>query len=119
MGTLAGKRCLIVGGTSGIGAASARRFLDEGASLVIAGPAAAELPRAHFLRCDVTRPDDIAPLFGEAIRSLGGLDVLLHVAGGSGRRAGDGALHECSDDGWRYTLDLNLRSVFLTNRAAV
>ena len=34
---LAGKRCLIVGGTSGLGLAAARRFLDEGARLVIAG----------------------------------------------------------------------------------
>jgi len=45
--------------------------------------------------------------------------VLFHVAGGSGRRHGDGPLHECSDAGWRATLDLNLTSTFLTNRAAV
>jgi NAD(P)-dependent dehydrogenase (short-subunit alcohol dehydrogenase family) len=45
--------------------------------------------------------------------------VLYHVAGASGRRRGDGPLHECSDDGWRFTLDANLTSTFLTNRAAV
>src|SRR5439155_3422525 len=54
-----------------------------------------------------------------AVSHLGGLDVLYHVAGGSGRKYGDGPLHECSDEGWQYTLDLNLRSAFLTNRAAV
>jgi NAD(P)-dependent dehydrogenase (short-subunit alcohol dehydrogenase family) len=50
---------------------------------------------------------------------MGGLDVLYHVAGGSGRRFGDGALHECIDDGWNVTLALNLTSTFLTNRSAV
>jgi NAD(P)-dependent dehydrogenase (short-subunit alcohol dehydrogenase family) len=50
---------------------------------------------------------------------LGGLDVLYHVAGISGRKYGDGPLHECSDDGWQTTVDVNLRGLFLTNRAAV
>jgi NAD(P)-dependent dehydrogenase (short-subunit alcohol dehydrogenase family) len=45
--------------------------------------------------------------------------VLYHVAGISGRRFGDGPLHECSDDGWNATLQANLTSTFLTNRAAV
>jgi NAD(P)-dependent dehydrogenase (short-subunit alcohol dehydrogenase family) len=44
---------------------------------------------------------------------------LYHVAGGSGRRAGDGPLHELSDEGWRVTHDLNLTSLFNSNRAAV
>ena len=50
---------------------------------------------------------------------FGSLDVLCHVAGGSGRALGDGPLHECTLDGWRRTLELNLQSVFLTNRAAI
>ena len=45
--------------------------------------------------------------------------MLYHVAGSSGRKHGDGPLHECTDAGWQATLDANLRSVFLTNRAAV
>jgi len=44
---------------------------------------------------------------------------LYHVAGGSGRRWGDGPLHELTDEGWRMTLDWNLNSVFYSNRAAV
>src|SRR5207249_5239487 len=40
-------------------------------------------------------------------------------AGGSGRKHGDGPLHELTDDGWRATLDLNLTSLMLSNRAAV
>jgi NAD(P)-dependent dehydrogenase (short-subunit alcohol dehydrogenase family) len=108
-GRLRDKRCLIVGGTSGIGQAAAVRFREEGARIVAAG-----LPD-----CDATVPENVDRLFEEAAATLGGLDVLYHVAGGSGRRHGDGSLHECTDDGWRWTLDANITSTFLTNRAAV
>jgi NAD(P)-dependent dehydrogenase (short-subunit alcohol dehydrogenase family) len=130
---LRGKRCLIVGGTSGLGLAAARHFLQEGAAVVLAGlgepdpqtllerlgqPAQTE-GRCGVVVADATVPTEVERLFAHALQSLGGLDVLYHVAGGSGRRQGDGPLHECSDDGWQYTLDLNLKSAFLTNRAAV
>ncbi len=123
------KRCLIVGGTSGIGLAAARRFLAEGARLVIAGhdPAQGEAAlaslaapgRAHFIRCDATLSAEVDEMGREAISLLQGLDVLYHVAGGSGRARGDGALHECSDEGFEATITLNLTSAFLTNRLAV
>jgi NAD(P)-dependent dehydrogenase (short-subunit alcohol dehydrogenase family) len=126
---LRGKRCLIVGGTSGIGRAAARRFLAEGAAVVVAGlddaPGAetvAELSatgKVHFIRCDATVSGEVEALYRESVSWLGGLDVLYHVAGASGRRQGDGPLHECTDDGWRFTLDVNLTSTFLTNRAAL
>ena len=128
-GRLRGKRCLIVGGTSGIGAAAAERFLAEGASLVVAGNVAAEGQgdavqwvrhgEAHFAIADATEPGQVDALFETTLNQLGGLDVLYHVAGGSGRKFGDGPLHQCSDDGWHATLALNLTSTFLTNRAAV
>jgi NAD(P)-dependent dehydrogenase (short-subunit alcohol dehydrogenase family) len=54
-----------------------------------------------------------------ALSRFGGFHGLYHVAGGSGRKAGDGPLHEITDDGWRATLDLNLTSLFHSNRAAV
>lgn len=123
------KRCLIIGGTTGIGFAAAQRFLDEGARLIIAGrsvekgaSAVAELGGAHrvqFCACDASDAMQIQLLFEHTIDYLGGLDVLYHVAGISGRRYGDGPLHECTDDGWQTTLDVNLRGVFLSNRAAV
>jgi NAD(P)-dependent dehydrogenase (short-subunit alcohol dehydrogenase family) len=50
---------------------------------------------------------------------FGSFDGLYHVAGGSGRKMGDGPLHEISDEGWHFTLDLNLYSLFYSNRAAV
>src|SRR5262245_27421536 len=128
-GLLSGKRCLLVGGTGGLGQAAARRFLQEGASLVLAGLEAdagraaalalSPLGPCAFLSCDATQPQEVERLFAEAVALLGGIDVLYHLAGASGRRHGDGALHECSDAGWQATLAVNLTSAFLTNRAAV
>jgi NAD(P)-dependent dehydrogenase (short-subunit alcohol dehydrogenase family) len=126
---LAQKRALIVGGTSGIGLAAARRFLEEGARLVIAGlsvedGAAAVAALAHlgtlaFSPCDARSAHQVDTLFAEALKQLGGLDVLYNVAGISGRMHGDGPLHECTDDGWDATLAGNLTSTFHTNRAAI
>lgn len=116
---LVGKRCLLVGGTGGLGLAAARRFLDEGASVLLAGLEPLESPPCPALICDATRSDQVERLLTEAVQRLGGLDVLYHLAGASGRRFGDGSLHACTDEGWRYSLDNNLTSVFLTNRAAV
>ena len=117
------KRCLIVGGTSGIGLAAAKRFLLEGARLVVAGMNDGNTTTAKgnlLVRvCDVTSEVEVESLFKEAIDHLGGLDVLYHVAGISGRKHGDGPLHECTDAGWQATIDVNLKSVFLTNRAAI
>src|SRR5256712_4212222 len=50
---------------------------------------------------------------------FGGFHGLYHVAGGSGRKRGDGPLHQISDEGWDFTLHLNLTSLFYSNRAAV
>jgi NAD(P)-dependent dehydrogenase (short-subunit alcohol dehydrogenase family) len=126
---LADKRCLIVGGTTGLGLAAAAGFLEEGARLVIAGRSAdsgaaavASLSGhgpALFVACDAADPRQVDHLFEQTIANLGDLDVLYHVAGSSGRRHGDGPLHECTDEGWQATLDANLKSTFLTNRAAV
>jgi len=127
-GRLINKRCLIAGGTSGLGLAAAVRFLDEGARLVVAGlpdsTAAAETAlrdrgSVRVLACDVRESAQVERLFEETLAFLGGLDVLYHVAGSSGRRQGDGPLHECTDEGWQATLDANLKSTFLTNRAAI
>jgi len=109
------KRCLIVGGTSGIGRAAAARFRDEGARVAVAGLDAA----GDAISADVREPAQVESLIRTAIAQLGGLDVLFHVAGMSGRRFGDGPLHDCTDAGWQATIEANLTSVFLTNRAGV
>jgi NAD(P)-dependent dehydrogenase (short-subunit alcohol dehydrogenase family) len=126
---LENKRCLIVGGTTGIGLAAAERFLDHGAKVVIAGrdsakgPAALELLKSRgvvsYLPCDASHANEVERLFTQSLAFLQGLDVLYHVAGTSGRSHGDGPLHECTESGWQTTVDANLKSTFLTNRAAV
>lgn len=131
-GRLHGRTCLIVGGTSGIGLATARCFLEEGARLVVCGrssqtanAARAKLEqiepgRSLVLNADAAEPDQVESLFQEALSYFSGrLDVLYHVAGISGRRFGDAALHECTVEGWDTVLDANARSLFLTNRATV
>src|SRR5262249_7938144 len=128
-GLLAGMRCLIVGGTTGIGFSAARRFLEEGARLAVTGldtdescqgvVALSEYGKVWSADWDGVDVERLDFALRSVVEILGGLDVLYHVAGGSGRKHGDGPLHECSDAGWQATLDMNLRSVFLTNRAAV
>src|SRR5262245_56649717 len=105
---LHGKRCLIVGGTSGIGWAAGVRFLQEGAQVAVAG---LDEPRSHqgvlsmmettgrsplSIGCDARDPKQVDDAFAFTLQVFGGLDVLYHVAGGSGRRHGDGSLHDCS-----------------------
>ncbi len=130
-GRLDGRTCLIVGGTSGIGLASARRFLLEGARVVVGGrplekggPALDQLtplgPAWEYPLELANGEAEVARFFEFALNILGGrLDILLHVAGISGRRFGDGPLHDCSTDAWEHVMQINAFGVFLTNRAAV
>jgi NAD(P)-dependent dehydrogenase (short-subunit alcohol dehydrogenase family) len=120
---LLNKRCLIVGGTTGIGLAAARRFVLEGARLVVAGLDEGDTAQLGsnllFHACNATSERQVDALLAETVQHLGGIDVLYHVAGSSGRKHGDGSLHECTATGWQTTLIENLHSAFLSNRAAV
>lgn len=129
-GRLEGLACLIVGGTGGIGLAAARRFLNEGARLIVAGEASGagaieregleKLGPIREFTVDLASETEVVGFFEAARDALGGrLDLLLHVAGISGRRFGDGLLHECTIEGWERTLEVNARGVFLTNREAL
>ncbi len=130
-GRLDGRTCLIVGGTSGIGLAAARRFLAEGARVAIAGraPESGSRPRDELaalgpvweFTLELARgEDEVRRLFESALEALGGrLDILLHVAGISGRRFGDAPLHECSSEAWSVVMQINALGTFLTNREAV
>lgn len=128
-GALANKRCLIIGGTTGIGFAAARRFLEEGAQLAVTGldeqrswdgvAALGSYGKVWSAAWDGHDREQFQEAFDSSRMVLSGLDVLYHVAGSSGRKHGDGPLHECTDAGWQATLDANLKSTFLTNRAAV
>jgi NAD(P)-dependent dehydrogenase (short-subunit alcohol dehydrogenase family) len=125
---LAGKSIVIIGGTSGLGFSAARAFLATGASgIVITGrnPKTAESAVAalgsitRVLTGDASSPAHARDAIDLAIKSFGAFDGLYHVAGGSGRKLGDGPLHEVTDAGIDATLALNLESVILSNRAAI
>ncbi len=123
MGKLAGKTASITGGAQGIGAASVKHFVDQGAKVVIAdieterGEALAkELDgSAVFQRCDVTDEADTEALIQRACSEFGGLDIMWNNAGAFGVR---GSILETSVEGFDKTLALLVRSVFLGTKHA-
>jgi NAD(P)-dependent dehydrogenase (short-subunit alcohol dehydrogenase family) len=124
---LDGKVIVIIGGTTGLGLSAALAAIAAGARVVVTGrnpaslAAAAEAvgPAGATLAGDATDPGHAPAALALARERFGGFHGLYHVAGGSGRRFGDGPLHEITDAGLRATLELNLHSVILSNRAAV
>jgi NAD(P)-dependent dehydrogenase (short-subunit alcohol dehydrogenase family) len=124
---LSGKKIVIIGGTSGIGLSAAQAFQQQGAQVVALGHdkitsirAIEVLGRnAHVLTGDATEEGQAEAAITKCIERFGGFHGLYHVAGGSGRRFGDGPLHDLTLEGWEKTFQLNLTSVMLSNRAAV
>jgi NAD(P)-dependent dehydrogenase (short-subunit alcohol dehydrogenase family) len=123
---LANKRLVVIGGTSGLGFSAAKAFVSAGAKVVVLGRnpdkvAAAEKQlgaAAVGVVADAMHPASASAAIQTAHLKFGGFDGLYHVAGGSGRRQGDGPLHEITDEGWAYTLNENLTALFYSNRAA-
>jgi NAD(P)-dependent dehydrogenase (short-subunit alcohol dehydrogenase family) len=70
------------------------------------------------LAADATAAETADRAIDLALEAFGGFHGLYHVAGGSGRKYGDGPLHEITDEGWEKTLNWNLTSLFQSNRAA-
>ncbi len=126
-GALAGKRLVIIGGTTGMGFSAAQAFVREGAQVVVVGRNAESVTHAGTVlreKClalagDATQEDTAQKAIDACISTFGGFHGLYHVAGGSGRKYGDGPLHELTREGWNKTLELNLTSLMLSNRAAV
>jgi NAD(P)-dependent dehydrogenase (short-subunit alcohol dehydrogenase family) len=124
---LANKVLVVIGGTAGIGLSAAKAFVEAGAKVVVVGRNEDNVEtsrmalgkKAVALVGDATGPKTAAKAIHTAWKRFGGFHGLYHVAGGSGRKRGDGPLHEISDEGWGFTLELNLTSLFYSNRAAV
>ena len=121
---------ILVTGSTGIAAAGARRFAAEGARVFVTSRTADHCARlvaeisdggaqAAFAAADLSDESQVDEAVNSAIVRFGRLDGLFAVAGGSGRRFGDGPLHDVTLDGWRQTLDLNLTSQFLVARAVL
>lgn len=123
---LSGKVLVVIGGTSGLGLSAAKAFVREGARVVVVGRTAEKVAAVERelgsavagLVGDAIEPDTAARAITLAVDKFSDFHGLYHVAGGSGRKQGDGPLHEVTDAGWQFTLNENLTSLFYSNRAA-
>ena len=120
MASMSGRACLITGGSSGIGLAIARRFVEDGASVCIASrsrdrldAAAASLGGVGSVAADVSTASGAAAAADYALERLGRIDVLVNAAGA----AYFTPLHETTEELWDATIDGNLKSVFLMCKA--
>ena len=120
---LAGKKALISGGASGIGAASAKRFIDEGARVVIGDIntekgmtlAAQYGNELSFTKLDVTSADSWSTAITFARSKMGGLTTLVNSAGVSI----PGSIEDISLEDFRHTMSINLEGTFLGTQAGI
>jgi NAD(P)-dependent dehydrogenase (short-subunit alcohol dehydrogenase family) len=124
---LKGKSALVTGGTRGIGAATAICFARAGANVAIVGrnndaEAAATRKaiqslgrRAELILADCGKPPETAECVSKAAESLGGLDVLVHAAGGPV----NGRLFEITESDWYGAFEVHVHAVFHLCRAAI
>ncbi len=124
---LLNKKIVIIGGTDGLGLSAALACIGEGAGVIAVGnnPERSEEVSSQFMNRGAViigdaREEGVAENAIQAcIERFGGFDGLYHVAGGSGRKFGDGPLHEMTAEGWHQTMVLNLTSLMFSNRAAL
>ena len=117
------KRVVVTGGASGIGLATARRFIKESCRVVILdinpealNKARSEMPElAGGVCADVSSPDDVAAAFTEIDQILGGIDILISNAGISVRKP----FKEIDYDQWSKVMRVDLDGMFLCAKAAI
>jgi len=123
MGRLYGKVAIVTGGASGIGAATVRRFVGEGARVVVADindDAGEALARslgasAAFRHTDVTTLAEVEAAVAFAVQRWGGLDVIHNNAAATG----GGYVADIEPDVWEWSLKLMMTAVFYGMRAAI
>jgi NAD(P)-dependent dehydrogenase (short-subunit alcohol dehydrogenase family) len=124
---LKGKRALITGGTRGIGAAVALDLARHGATVVINGRAEDDAARStlaelqslvaacRLVLADVARGDEADRCVDDAVERLGGLDILVHSAGGPS----PGRIDDVSPEQWRATFDIHVHAAYHLCRRAL
>ena len=122
-GRLEGKVAVITGAASGIGRASAVRFADEGAHVVVAdladeaGASIAEQIGGLYVHADVTDPASVEAMYAAALERFGTLDVCFNNAGIS--PPDDDSILDTGLEAWRRVQEVNLTSVYLCCKAAI
>lgn len=122
-GDLKEKRVLVTGGASGIGYATALRFVNEGCRVVILDndPSALDVARSEMpllaggVCADVSDPDDVGAAFKQVDEIMGGIDILVSNAGISVRKP----FVETDYEQWSKVLRVNLDGMFLCAKAAI
>ena len=104
---------VLITGCSGIARATAEAAESQGAQVLLAGLG------ENCFQIDLTLADGADRALVACLQKFGRIDALFNVAGVSGRRFGDGPLHECTDEGWSRTMDLNVKTTFLMSRAVL
>lgn len=118
---------IIMGGTTGMGLAAALALRENGANVLVVGRNTDSCRKAETalggnslsLSGDATDPETMKTAIQLAHSKFGDITGLFHVAGGSGRRWGDGALDKIPLEGWNKTMELNLTSLMLSNQAMI
>ncbi|WP_244146421.1 SDR family NAD(P)-dependent oxidoreductase [Comamonas antarctica] len=113
LGRLAGRRIVVTGAASGIGAAIAELFVAEGAQLAALDRHAEGIRHGTALTADVSDEASVAQAIEQAARAMGGIDGLVNAAG----IANGELLSEVSLEDWRRVIDVNLTGSFLMARA--
>jgi NAD(P)-dependent dehydrogenase (short-subunit alcohol dehydrogenase family) len=123
-------RVVFVAGSTGMAASAARALAAEGATVAVssrneehlralAASVEASGDRFSWHVADLSDEGAVDGAFRACVERHGRIDALLHVAGISGRRYGDGPAHEASLEGWEAVMRANATSTFLTTRAAL
>lgn len=116
--TLAGKRALITSGTRGAGAATVALFRELGAQVLTTARSRPDtVPDSMFVAADLTRAEDCAALAAAVRERMGGVDIVVHMLGGSSAPAGGFAALD--DAEWARELDLNLMPAVRLDRELV
>jgi NAD(P)-dependent dehydrogenase (short-subunit alcohol dehydrogenase family) len=120
------RQVFLITGSSGMARATAKLAAGQGHAIFIAGidesecrKLASELPSAGYSAGDLCDEGAAEHAINSCTELFGTVDALFNVAGVSGRKFGDGPLHECSLAGWQDTLDANMRPTFLMSRGTV
>ncbi|MBV8036391.1 SDR family oxidoreductase [Roseateles sp.] len=113
---LQGMRALVTGGTKGVGRAVVASLLEAGADVMTTARTKAEdTASEHFIAADVATPGGCQAVVDAVMRRWGGVDILVHVVGGSTAPAG--GFRVLDDSEWQKALDLNLLAAVRLDRA--